>query len=65
MGKNDKSDGTKGEDRSHIVKIKLLDGKRMVEFVAVPAKHERILEYVRSDERGTIRATLQKQGSRH
>ena len=38
---------TNKADGSYVVKIKSTDGRRIVEFIAVPAQHERIREYVR------------------
>jgi hypothetical protein len=50
---------TNVDDGSYRVKIKSLDGKRVVEFLGVPAQHERIREYVR-----TTTASLKEQGVR-
>jgi len=53
------------DDGSYVIKIKSPDGRRMVEFIAVPAHHERIREYVRPDERGNMETTLKEPGARH
>src|SRR5438045_2829469 len=53
------------DNGSYVVKIKSLDGRRMVEFLAVPAKHDRIREHVRPDERGTMVVDLKEPGVRH
>ena len=53
------------DDGSYVVKIKSLDGRRMIEFIAVPAQHERIREYVRPDEHGSMVITLEESGARH
>jgi hypothetical protein len=50
---------TNMDDGSYRVKIRSLDGKRVVEFLGVPAQHERIREYVR-----TTAADLKEQGVR-
>jgi len=50
---------TNMDDGSYRIKIKSLDGKRVVEFLGVPAQHERIREYVR-----TTSASLKEQGVR-
>jgi len=36
---------TNEDDGRHMMKLKSSDGRRIVEFVAVPAKHERNREY--------------------
>jgi hypothetical protein len=41
---------TNKDDGSFHVKIKSPDGRRIVEFVAIPAQHERNREFVRSIE---------------
>ena len=56
---------TNRDDGSYVIKIKSPDGRRMVEFIAVPAHHERIREYVRPDERGNMETTLKEPGVRH
>ena len=57
---------TNMDDGSYHVKIKSLDGRRVIEFVAVPAQHERIREHVRPDEKhSTMESTLKGQGARH
>jgi hypothetical protein len=53
------------DDGSYVVKIKSPDGRRMIEFIAVPAQHERIREYVRPDEHGSMAGTLKEPGARH
>jgi hypothetical protein len=55
------------DDGSYVVKIKSTDGRRVVEFVAVPAQHERIREYVRpADENDGMGITaLKAEGVRH
>ena len=37
---------TNKDDGSYVVKIRSTDRRRIVEFVAVPAQHERIQKYV-------------------
>jgi len=56
---------TNRDDGSYVIKIKSPNGRRMVEFIAVPAQHERIREYVRPDERGNMETTLKEPGARH
>ena len=47
-GRMTRAQMTNRDDGSYHVKIKSIDGRRVVEFIAVPAMHERIREYVRS-----------------
>ena len=57
------------DDGSYVVKIKSTDGRRIVEFIAVPAQHERIREHVRpADEIGDDDlgiSALKGEGVRH
>jgi hypothetical protein len=58
---------TNMDDGSYAVKIKSIDGRRIVEFIAVPAQHERIRQYVRpadgNDDFGI--SALKAEGVRH
>ena len=57
---------TNMDDGSYRVKIKSLDGRRIVEFVAVPAQHDRIREYVRPDDKpGAMQLALKEPGVHH
>ena len=46
-GRMTRAQMTNKDDGSYVVKIKSTDGGRIVKFIAVPAQHERIREYVR------------------
>ena len=60
---------TNKDDGSYVVKIKSTDGRRIVEFIAVPAQHDRIREHVRpADEIGDDDlgiSALKGEGVRH
>ena len=56
---------TNMDDGSYRIKIKSLDGRRIVEFVAVSAQHDRIREYVRlGDKPGALATALKELGVR-
>ena len=68
-GRTTRAQMTNKDDGSYVVKIKSTDGRRIVEFIAVPAQHERIREYVRApdesdkDDLGIV--ALKAEGVRH
>ena len=65
-GRMTRAQMTNRDDGSYHVKIKSIDGRRAVEFIAVPTKHERIREYVRSPiTDGEFSDSLKVNGVRH
>ena len=67
-GRMTRAQMTNKDDGSYVVKIKSIDGRRVIEFVAVPAQHERIREHVwPADEIGDDLgvSTLKGEGARH
>ena len=68
-GRMTRAQMTNKDDGSYVVKIKSTDGRRIVEFIAVPAQHERIREHVRpADEIGDDDlgiSALKGEGVRH